>query len=381
MKIDLIYPLLPPHLDGIGDYTALIAAELAKQHTVRILTGLQPTVSPIQGVEILPVFDLSDHTSMYRLTDCVKSIQPDWVILQYNPFGYGRRGFNLVLPRVMSRMRSQFPSIRLAMMAHEMYVELSSVKFAVMTTWQRWQFWRLIQAMDVAFFSMESRLNAFKKWFSQKRIVHLQVGSNIPRVQIDSSAARERLGIDPNEIVLGIFGQSHVSRSFELARSAAEEAKRRGFEIVILYLGPDGEEIRTHFPNTRMITDGPHPPAEVSKRLAAIDVFLATYTDGVSTRRGAFLAALEHGLAIAGTVTEQTGHLLNSHNSTAYFLCSPLDHAGFVANVIQLIERPSMRTLLSKEASSLFERHFTWPHIAEKMLKELCASDCITLRN
>ena len=42
MRIDLLFPRLPPALDGIGDYTALQIYHLAKYDAAALFTSLQP---------------------------------------------------------------------------------------------------------------------------------------------------------------------------------------------------------------------------------------------------------------------------------------------------------------------------------------------------
>ena len=41
MKIDILFPVLPPTIDGIGDHTARLAAALSGFAQVRILMGLE----------------------------------------------------------------------------------------------------------------------------------------------------------------------------------------------------------------------------------------------------------------------------------------------------------------------------------------------------
>ena len=41
MKIDILFPVLPPTIDGIGDHTARLAAALSGFAQVRILMGVE----------------------------------------------------------------------------------------------------------------------------------------------------------------------------------------------------------------------------------------------------------------------------------------------------------------------------------------------------
>src|SRR5689334_17096209 len=128
-RLHLIAAALPPKLDGIGDYTALLAAELSAQADVTILTAAAARPpAPIANVEIRGVFDPRCPATAGAIVNEITRGRPDWVVLQYNPFAYGRRGLNLHLPRAMRRIRSLSPGTRVAVMFHETYVPLNSLK-------------------------------------------------------------------------------------------------------------------------------------------------------------------------------------------------------------------------------------------------------------
>ena len=134
MKITIIAAALPPQLDGIGDYTACLAAELARAASVTVLTGARAP-DPIPGVRIETVFSADAPASVQGIADVVKANPPDWALLQYNPFSYGKWGRNLHLPRVMARIKRECPQTRFALMVHEPFVPIITPQFAVMATW------------------------------------------------------------------------------------------------------------------------------------------------------------------------------------------------------------------------------------------------------
>ena len=377
MRLTLVAAAVPPAWDGIGDYTACLAGELAaghRGHAVTILTGdaAAAAARPVPGVTVRGAFDPARPASAGRLLDAIAAGEPDWLVLQYNPFSYGRRGFNLHLPRAMARVRERSPATRVAVMFHETYVPVVNWQFAVMSTWQRWQFRRLGRAADVLFFSIDAWAEGHRRWFPGKPIHHLPVGSNVPRVPIGAAEARDRLGIDPDEVVLGVFGNGHVSRSFGTVAVAADAVRRAGRRPRVLYIGPDGAAVRAALGGDRTaITDGPLPAEEVSRRLAAVDLALSTYTDGVSTRRGAMMAALQHGLTVVGTHGVNTDPELLAANGPAVVLTPAGDDPAFAAAVNRLATDPAERRRLGSEGSALFDRRYAWPAIADLMLSGL----------
>ena len=293
---------------------------------------------------------------------------PDWVLLQYNPFSYGRWGLNLHLPETLRRLRRVAPGLKLAVMVHEPFVPIITPQFAVMATWQRWQLWRLGTSADLLFFSIDPWARRFQKWFPRKPVVHLPVGSNIPRVPITRLEARARLGIPEETIVLGVFGSAHASRLLEPIRSAAEAIQQAGLSVQILSIGPQGQAMCEAMAGLPVIADGPLLAEEVSRRLAAVDIYLAAYVDGVSTRRGAFLTALQHGLAIAGTQGLSTDPLLEQEDEHAFLLADAADVESFQAHVLHLAKNPVRRAQIGAAGQQLYQRRFTWPCIAGTLL-------------
>lgn len=371
MKIDIVAAALPPKLDGIGDYTSHIAVELARSARIRILTteGLQYT--PIGGVDIVPVFQTAQPKSVVQILQYVERERPDWLLLQYNPFGYGRWGLNLYLPEMMRNLKRRSPGTRFAFMAHENFVPLINWKFAVMTTWQRWQFWRLGRSADTIFVSTEPWTRRFKTWFPGKPMIHLPVGSNISCLQVSYEQARAELGIEADKLVIGLFGTAHPSRMLWLIRDAVQAAEQAGFNVLVLYVGPDGATVRESLPDLPVRTDGPLPSVEVSRRFAAMDVYLAPFVDGVSTRRGSFLTGIQHGVPTLGTESFGTDTALRKANGSAFLLADVQEPERFKAHLRNLLTDRSLRERLGKAGKQFYDQEFAWGTIAAKLLAAL----------
>lgn len=370
MKLHIVAAALPPQIDGIGDYTACLAAELAKTAAVTVLTGA-PSPAPIPGVRLETAFSADDPASVKQVAGFVEEGKPDWVLLQYNPFSYGRWGLNLYLPEVMRRLRVVSPGTRLAVMVHEPFVPIITPQFAVMAIWQRWQLWRLGQGADIVFFSIDPWVQRFAKWFPGKPVVHLPVGSNIPCVPISRQKARARLGIDDAALVLGLFGTASSGRMLNHAKNALMTLRAAGIPVQLLYVGPHKEAIYASLGTADVIADGPFPSEEVSRRLAAMDIYLAAYVDGVSTRRGALIAALQHGIATVGTRGPLTDALLARESGQAFLLADVAAPEAFQSAVCKLAENAESRQQMGQEARRLYLCDFSWKSIAARMLSAL----------
>ncbi|HLV81564.1 MAG TPA: glycosyltransferase family 4 protein [Chthonomonadaceae bacterium] len=372
MKIAIIAAALPPRLDGIGDYTAHLAAELAGSATVTVLAG-QEHAAPIPGVEIVPAFLAAQPGSVRALATQVEKDPPDWLLLQYNPFCYGPRGFNPRLSQVWRGIRRRHPEVRLALMVHEPFVPVTNWKFAVMTTWQRWQLWSLGRAADSVFCSIDPWARRFRPWFPGKPVAHLPVGSNVPLTPLARSEARDRLGISEETVVLGVFGTLSWTRLLARIRAAAETVRAGGRDVLVLYMGPDGGLVRQGLDGFPVRADGPLEAGEISRRFAAVDIYLAPFVDGVSTRRTSLMTALQHGVATAGTRGWLTDALLVAEDGRALLLADAKDADAYKACVRRLLEDDALRARLGQQAQRLYQREFAWERIAAQLMRAFSA--------
>jgi len=368
VNVHIIAPVLPPALNGIGDYTAQLAAEVAGSHKITLLTGLDQTPQQIPGVTIKNLFSVDDRPSIKHVAQYVIDECPDWVLLQYNPFAYGKWGLNLDLPAAMQKIKKASPKTKFALMVHEPFVPILDIKHAVMTTWQRWQLLRLGQLADLVFFSIDPWARKFRKWYPGKPLVHLPVSSNIPLVAGSRDAVRSQLGISPETLVLGYFGTFHNFRMPHWVRDAARHVAPSGENALILYVGPHTEAVTQSLGNFPTISEGRLSAEDVSLRLRAMDIYLAPFLDGVSTRRTSLISALQHGVPTVGTKGYHTDEMLSREDGKSLLLADVNDQQDFNKQVARLANDAALRETLSCNARTFFDDNFTWPRIASRMI-------------
>lgn len=375
MTLDLIFPALPPALNGIGDYTAHLATELARTHEVRVLTAQADACDLREGgVTVERAFATDRRADVHDLVAPVVARRPDWVLLQYNPFSYGEWGLNLSLPAALARIRAAAPDTRVALTVHEPFVPVTSLRSLVMTTWQRLQFWRLGRQADVVFCAIAPWVERFAPWFPTTRVVHLPVGSNMPRVETHRADVRGVLGYRPDTFVLGLFGRGHPSRMLSFVRRAIAGLRAEGRDARALYVGPAVDVVGPALSGVPLHCTGALPGPEVSHHLAAMDLYLAPFRHGVSARRGSFLAGLQHGLATVSTTGPQTDAFLDAQHGSAFLLAPDDDLSAYEAHALALAQDPGLRARIAARGQTLYEEVFAWPRIAERMLSVLHAS-------
>lgn len=363
MRLDLVFPVLPPSLDGIGDHTHRLAAALAPTDRVRILTA-QEAPRPLPGVEIVQAYSLPPRRGILQLPAAVRSDPPDWLLLQFNQFSYGRWGLNPYLPLAIHRIKKEFPTLRVAWLAHEDVVPCTNLKFAVMSTWQWAQFWALGHLADQIFFTTDVWVDTYQSWFPNTPIKCLPVGSNIPRINASYFTERERLGIEPDAFIVGYFGSLHNSRLLSTLRRALQRLRSTTAEVEVLYVGTKGDALRGELPGVPVHDAGALPAEEVSRCFAAMDLHLTPFLDGVSTRRGSFMTGLQHGLPTVTTYGPHTAPWMKAAHDEAFLLAPEDDPEAFAAYAHNLMRRTTRRSELGAGGRDFYDRHFDWPVLA-----------------
>ncbi len=370
MKIALIAPILPPELNGIGDYSALLARELGKTHQIQIWTGQNTRFEPIPGVSIEPTFRVGDARSFRGLESLAKREKPDWIVLQWSGFGYGPRGLNLELPRTLRRVVKNGDA-RLALMIHEPFVRTADLKTGIMGGWQRWQFQSLGRTARAIFYSIEPWQREFEGHFAGRVNAHLPVFSNVPFHLVEREIARRALNLDANDFVLGLFGTAHEARLLNRVTDAARAVEKAGLRPVLLYVGPHGDRVRAALPDLRILDQGALESDEISARFAAMDIYLAAFSDGISTRRTSAMAALQHGVPVVGTSGHLTDSIWKTEAGRSILLTEVEDAPGFEAQVSVLTGDEARRSAVGRAGQALYEREFSLEVTARRFVEKL----------
>jgi glycosyltransferase involved in cell wall biosynthesis len=346
MKISLLYRGRGDQVDGILDYARGLCEGLDAR-------SAEASLALMDGRELPAEVERSDA-----------------VVLQYNPFSYGRWGYAPWLPAALKRLNRKRPRPIIAVMVHEPYMPLSGLRASVMGVWQRYQLAKVRRAADVTFVSVEPWLKTVRRWGPTGPIHHVPVGSNLPDMRSERESARAELGVDGRTIVLAAFGTSHPSRMMDRIGGSARALSESGHPVVLLNLGVNAPIPEGIPKSVRVETPGFLEPVQVARRLSAADLFMAPFVDGVSSRRGTFVAALQHALPIVGTEGSLTDPFLRNATS-ACRLVPAGSPQRFAETVVELADQPSEREKLSQGARLLYEREFTWQTIGDRVLMHL----------
>jgi glycosyltransferase involved in cell wall biosynthesis len=351
---------------GVGDYTARLATELARQgEDIEVLCSTAYRGSADGPVRVIP--DVERWTlGVARDTLRRRMRGRDVLHLQYTPVLYGpRAGFRLVT--VLARLRRiRVPTV---------------VTFHTLTGVSRssavWALLLLASAGASIAANMEvegmvrRRLPALAR-----RLRTIAIGANVePGTNglpaADRVAGRSVLGVPPAIPLLVHFGLLYPGKGLETLLDAFALLRRRNPSARLAVVGdtpPEHEPYRRDLERRAMsqgISDaivwaGRRSEREVSSILAAADVFVAPYDDGVSSRRGSLLAALAHGLPIVSTrPAVETSQFRDGDNIA---LVPRRDPVALAARLESLLHGADEVAGLRRGAAAL-AASFAWPTI------------------
>jgi len=367
-KVYLINSTFPPQICGIGDHTFYLATELSKILEVKVLVPIGE-VKTFPKFKVEQIFNYVKPESFCWIIKFIVADPPDWVVLQYDPFSYGTKfGLNPYIPLAINMLKRIRPQIKIAVIVHESFIDITNYKLAILQQFLKVQLRLVACSVDIIFTVIEPWVSILNNWFPNKLIQHLPVSSNIPQVLTDRDEVRARLAITPQTIVLGLFGRirrvrrlDHIIRSVNLIRAA-------GFEVLVMYIGFDPAGAKSFLKDLPLLSEGPFPPEEISRRFAAMDIFLVPINEGVSTRNTSFMTGLQHGIPTVATLGPSTDRMLLQENGKAMLLVDAQSPDVFAKAVLELVINPLQRKLLSDGAKELFSREFSWQQVSSRLL-------------
>lgn len=291
-----------------------------------------------------------------------------WVLLQYNPFSYGHWGVAPWLLKDLHRLRRR--GTPMAVMVHEAFLSPTNSRQRLLRTWQRTQLKAILDRAEMAFAATESLAECVRELRPELAVHHAPVGSNFPDRRADRAATRARLGLGEDELALVAFGTGHPSQLSAWVALAANVVANVAPGGVILNLGAGAHPVPDVPEGMRVLTPGSLEASELAGWLAAGDLFVAPFSDGVSTRRTTVMAALQHELPVVTTRGHSTDALLREAEGAL-----ELVDAGAPAVFAQAVERlardQAARQALGAAGRRFFEKHFDWPVIAATFVDSL----------
>ena len=370
----------PPQPGGVGDYTRLVASGLAAAgDVVHIWCPSHDGASPRDsGVIVHRELGSMTPRDLFRAGRMLNEFPgPRRILVQWVPHAFGFRSANVPVSLWIA-LRALLHRDHVEIMLHEAYLSLrqNRLKHLALAIAHR--------IMLTALLGVTRRVwMAIPKWEEYCRLytlgrsipfTWLPVVSNIPVIDEPgrTESIRSRYA-SSSELLIGHFGTcgGAIGEALrEIIPSLLKEERRS-----ILLIGNDSLDardllLRDHPQlHNRIHATGRLTDADVSLHLAACDLMVQPYPDGVSSRRGGLMAALAHGKAIVGT----SGHLTEPvwHDGAPVMLVPAGKHAEFITEAERLLADEGRRRSLAAASKTMYDRRFALTRLIETLRQDV----------
>jgi glycosyltransferase involved in cell wall biosynthesis len=356
----------PPQSGGVSDYSRLVACALAQAgDVVRIwappCSGTDPS-DPGVCVHRLPDHfgpkSLGVLDSVLRRPNSTRRL-----LLQYVPQAFGYKGMNLPFcVWLYSRRRRE----RIWVMFHEVaypFRRKEPVLNYVLAAVNHLMAAIVSRAAQRCFASTLAWFPLIRKLHPRRRIEWLPIPSSMPtEVPLDAGAAvRARYGAGGGRPLVGHFGTfgKEISPLVEnvLPKVVAADPKRLG-----LLIGRRSEQVLPRMLQSRpdlegrLFATGPLPSCELAASLAACDLLVQPYPDGVTTRRTTLMAPLALGVPVVTTYGALTEPFWHQESLVALAPVESPEEMAVQAD--KLLNDPTARRRLANSAQNAYRRMF-----------------------
>jgi glycosyltransferase involved in cell wall biosynthesis len=287
------------------------------------------------------------------------------VVLQYSPFSFGRGGIAPVLLRDLSRLKVDRHRPKLTVVVHEPFVPMNDWRTTVMGLWQRAQLRSVIALADRVLVSTTAWIPLLGRLGRRRLAGDLPSGSTLPDLRSTRRGSRKHLGCGPVTFVIALYGTDHPSRLLGHAARAVNRMADMGHDVVLLNLGRNAPVLPDVRRTVRELRPGPLPAGQVAELLAAADVLLAPFVDGVTTRRTTVAAALQQAVPVIGLDGPLTDEATRRAAPAIELLPQggPEGFADGVSRILAIGDLPRRSTA----ARRWYDEQLDWPVLADRL--------------
>lgn len=369
MVIHLITPEYPPALGGLADYTRALAEALTA-------AGEQVHVwCPQHGSEATHPFGVHAEFGTFSRADVDRVAAkldtfpaPRRLIVQWVPHGYGRRSMNLAFCLWLWKRARSGDEIEL--MVHEPYLALweGTWRQTAAAAVHRLMTIVLLRAARRVWISIPAWEPMWKPYTFGRPVPFgwLPIPSSLmppDRNTVDAlrSQFRNQSGGHESDGLVGHLG-TYGALVTPLLSAVFLEILREPNGPQILLIGAGSEVFRMgllagHPEHAKRVNaTGGLNTADIAAHVAACDVLVQPYPDGVSSRRTTTMAGLAFGVPVVTTFGRLSESLWKE--SGAVRLSDVGDFRTMALHVADLLRDPEARGRLGEAGRSLYQRSF-----------------------
>ena len=361
----------PPDCGGVGDYTVLLAEALASSGA-DVSVFRPPSMSPAPNVSGVNVFTLPDRFGRRSRDELDRILDGSQarVLVQYVPNAFGMRGLNVPWCRwLLRRARRRGTDVRV--MFHEPYFYFSWKRphWNALAVGQRLMAGLLLRASRETYVSTDSWRRYLGNLMPSGKPdpITLPIPSTIPRHSPDDriQARRAILSLTGSRRVVGHFG-TYGPQIAPLFRQRLVPLLAGESMTCAVCIG-DGSrafvrDLLERHPRLagRVLAFGRTSGSDVAATIAACDLLLQPYPDGVTTRRTSTMAALLNGTPVVTTSGALTEPIWSATHAVAM---APVgDARSFVRTACLLLANTAEQEALGRRGEAVYRKHFAIEH-------------------
>jgi hypothetical protein len=359
----------PPQPGGVSDYTRQVARGLAEAGD-RVEVWAPPCDAPCQdedrreGVTVHRLPDRFGVRSFLRLNAALdKTSGPRRLLVQYVPQAFGCKGANLPFC-IWLRSRRREP---VWIMFHEVLFDAGpddTARHRGLALANRWMASLAAGAAERAFVSIPGWRALLEPLEPAVAITWLPVPSSIPVSTDPAATAAIRRQYACGHALVGHFGTYGSAIAALLERTLVALSAMSDCHVVLI--GENGDAARRALLSAhpqlagRLFATGRVAAADVSHHVAACDLMVQPYPDGVSTRRTSAMVALAHGRPLVTTSGRLTEPFWAS--SDAAVLAWSDDPEAAATAAATLLLDATRRAQVGQNAARLYDSRFDVRH-------------------
>ncbi|HEX8272428.1 MAG TPA: glycosyltransferase [Longimicrobiaceae bacterium] len=377
-ELHIVTAEYPPQPGGVSDYVRGVAAGLAAAGE-RVHVWCPPAAevaSEDAGVEVhreLGRISRADLRRMGALLDAFPA--PRRLLVQWVPHAYGFRAMNLGFCLWVRERAAR--GDRVEIMVHEPFLAFGgSARQGVVAAVHRAMTVVLLGAAERVWVSTPAWAERWRKYRLGRTVPFewTPIPSNVPVVEDADGAAAVRSRYAPaGGRLIGHFG-TYRANVTELLEPILVGALEGGPGRAALLLGRGGERFRDEVVGRHPALAGRvHSPGalssdELSRHLAACDLLVQPYPDGVNGRQTSLAACLEHGRAVVTTEGASTEGVWRESGAVA--MARVGDAEAAVGLVDRLLADDAERARLGAAAERLYDERFHLRHTIAALTRE-----------
>ncbi len=380
LRVLLISGEYPPMEGGVADFSRILAEHLSDEGArVHVLTSTRAASREAEadtcGVQVHPTIPSWGWRPLYGgLHRFFGEYDIDVVNIQYQAAAYDMRPAINLLPRL-------FPRCPFVVTFHDLLVPYLFPKAGPLRWWVNAELAHSSKAVIVTNKEDHTRLTSDEK---VSRLTTIPIGSNVPcrlPKDYDRGGWRRRMGLPKTAWVLCYFGFLNASKGGEELIEVLAILREGGRDARLLMIGgavgasdPTNRTylerieslVRAHGLDEYVVWTGYVPPSQVSASFESADICVLPYRDGVSFRRGSFMAALVHGMPIVSTHPQVELPALK-HGENIWLV--PSRDPQVLAEAVAYLADDAERTERLRRGARGLAQRFDWKGIAARTLE------------